>query len=80
MRKSKIMLLAAAALAVACAGCQSTGTIQASAVDVPMRACLDRHDAYVAADTTLDATQKSTFLRSSEIVRKVLDAAASPQQ
>ena len=79
MKKSGIMLLAAAALAVACVGCQSTGTIQAAAVDTPMRACLDRHDAYVQADTTLDATQKSTYLRSSEIVRKVLDAAAAPQ-
>ena len=71
-------LILLSCLAAAClSGCGSKGMIQASAVDTSMRVVASRHDAYVAADDTLTAEQKATYLRSSEIVVRVLDEAKS---
>lgn len=56
-------------------GCQSKGTIVAGAIDVPMTKIMERHDAYVNADSGLTQVERDTYLRSSELMRRVLDTA-----
>jgi len=63
-------------IALALAACTTLQPgIQPEAIDGLVRAVADRHDAYVTADETLDPYDRATYLRSTEILRQVLDAA-----
>ncbi|MEQ8767226.1 MAG: hypothetical protein RL885_25165 [Planctomycetota bacterium] len=68
-------LILAAALAIC--GCGAPGTIPASEIRDLVRIVTDRHDAYVEADAAMDETEKSVALRSSEILRDVVETAAA---
>ncbi len=59
-------------------GCQPSQTIDAKAMNGVARPVLDRHDAYVNADTALLPVQKETYLRSSILVRDLLDESLTP--
>lgn len=56
-------------------GCSSSDCIKAGNIEGVTRPILDRHDAYVQQDETLEEFSKKAFLRSSELLRKVLDEA-----
>ena len=60
-------------------GCQmfqgGKGQISAVAIEAPMTGVMQRHDAYVTADANLTDVEKTTFLRSSELVKKAMDTA-----
>ena len=47
--------------------------VEAATLDPMMRPCLDRHDRYVATDDELGKAKRKTYLRSSAILRRVLD-------
>lgn len=66
------------ALGLMAAGCVSTGTIRAAAVDSTFRRVADRHDRYIAADASLSPLEKSVDLRDTAVLRGVLDAAKAP--
>ena len=70
-----LLLAALSVTLVALVGCESQGTIRAAEVDVPMRNVVSRHDAYVSQDENLTEVERSTFLRSSEIILNILDEA-----
>lgn len=53
------------------ASCQ-TGMIRADAIDGPVNRISDRHDAYVKEDASLSADEKAIYLRSSELLRRVI--------
>lgn len=57
------------------AGCASKGMVHVDSIAVPMRAVAERHDAYVNADESLSDLEKRVFLRSSQILLEVIDAA-----
>jgi hypothetical protein len=72
------VIVCAAVIASAClfmAGCQPKRTINADAIDVPMSAIMDRHDAYVSADPELDEVSRGIYLRSTTLMRRLLDTA-----
>ena len=64
-----IVLLAA--LSSSCKG----NMIRADAIDGLVREVAERHDRYVGADAALSETQKSVYLRSTELLRAVIEAA-----
>ena len=66
-----ILLLICVLLAVG--GCK--GMIAVDSVDGILQPVLDRHDAYVTADPNLAVVERSTFLRSTELLRRVVDTA-----
>jgi len=59
------------------ASCQ-TGMVYADAIDGPVNRISDRHDAYVKDDASLSADEKAIYLRSSELLRRVLEEAKKP--
>jgi hypothetical protein len=65
----------AVALALVLGGCSSTEAgrmVPAEALGPMAKRVVDRHDAYVLADPTLDALQRSIFLDSSALLMKAL--------
>lgn len=65
--------LALAVFLCALPSCQCPSTmVDATKLEPVVAKVLDRHDAYVAADQTLDELSKRTFLRSSELTRSIL--------
>jgi len=62
---------------VGCAGLNGQ-MVEAAVLSPALAPVLDRHDAYVRADATLNEVEKSTFLTSSELTRSILDAATAP--
>jgi hypothetical protein len=56
-----------------CAGPPSM--IDAAAIQAPLEGVLERHDRYVNSDAALSATEKSTYLRSSAIIKDIETAA-----
>lgn len=73
--KKRLITFAVVAACVALAGCGPKKTIDAEAMDGVARPVLERHDQYVRDDNTLEQVEKDTFLRSSELVRQLLDEA-----
>lgn len=76
--KRKTMTLSLFALlgaSLALGACAPKQSIDANALSGVMTPVLDRHDAYVAGDDSLDATQKEIFLRSSGQLRSTVDEA-----
>jgi hypothetical protein len=67
MKRFLALVFAASMLA----SCQ-TGMIRADAIDGPVNRITDRHDAYVKADDSLSNEEKSIYLRSSELLRRVI--------
>lgn len=62
-------------VALCASGCTSSGYVHVDTFDGLIGPVADRHDAYVQADKTLDETQKRVFLRSTELLRKIIDEA-----
>lgn len=54
-------------------------TVEGELAATAARPVCELHDAYVTADASLDATARGRALRSTEIMRRVLDAAAPRQ-
>ncbi len=79
MTNGRTMFRALAALlvvtAVASLGCSSKGTIHVDAIETLVMKVSERHDRYVTTDPTLVESEKADFLRSTEILRKVIEAA-----
>ena len=53
------------------ASCQM-GMIRADAIDGPVNRISDRHDAYVKEDDSLSDEEKSIYLRSSELLKRII--------
>ena len=56
-------------------GCGTPGMIQATSIDTTVYEVTARHDVYVRADPTLSAAQRASDLRSTELLRRVVDEA-----
>ncbi len=69
------MLLPLLLLIAGLAGCQTSGTIRAAAVDSTFRRIAARHDAYVNADPALTPLAKSVAMQDTAVLRGVLDEA-----
>ena len=75
-RATTLLLLFLAVIAMSLgAGCSSRGMINADAVETSVMVVSARHDAYVTADPNLSTEDKADFLRSTELLRKVIEAA-----
>ena len=72
--KSKALLLAALLL-IPLSGCK-TNMVSVEAIKPGLTQVLDRHDAYVKADAKLEDFLKKVYLRTSELIRMVLDDAS----
>lgn len=66
---------AAVLMAVSVTACAPRTSIDAEALDGMMGNVLTRHDAYVRADPALSETERSIALRSSAMVRALIDEA-----
>lgn len=71
----RLVTLATALLALAATGCSQPGMVSVSAIDAPVNAVCDRHDAYVEADTSLSDLEKETYLRTTTLLRRVVEEA-----
>lgn len=67
MKRFLALVFAASMLA----SCQM-GMIRADAIDGPVNRIADRHDAYVQEDASLSDEEKSIYLRSSELLRRII--------
>lgn len=67
----KLLLLSVMLLSLV--GCK--GNIHVSSIEGALVPTLDRHDAYVKADTTLAPVQKDIALRSSALLRQTVEEA-----
>ena len=67
MKRFLALVFAASMLA----SCQM-GMIRADAIDGPVNRISDRHDAYVKEDDSLSDEEKSIYLRSSELLRRIV--------
>lgn len=73
--KRRLLTITAVAVCVTLVGCGPKKTIDAEAMNGVARPVLERHDSYVRDDASLEQVEKDTFLRSSELVRQLLDEA-----
>ena len=64
----------AAAVTVLFVSCETAG-LRASVVAPVMKPVMDRHDDYVMGDTSLTESQQRTYLRSTEMLRQLLEEA-----
>lgn len=62
------------------AACGTAGSIDPSAVGPSISTVCDRHDAYVRADPTLSADEKATELRTTELLRRVVQEAQAAKK
>lgn len=74
MRKATKWL---AVLLVCLGGCAGN-MISVDAIEDSVAKVAERHDAYVNADATLSAEDKALYLRTTEILRGVMEAAKAP--
>ncbi len=75
-RRTRVTLLGLAAFAVTATGCNmKKGMIDVGAIESSISTVTERHDDYVEADTSLSDVEKSTALRSSELLRRIVDEA-----
>jgi hypothetical protein len=58
-----------------CQGCVAPGQIAAGDIQDAVHIVSDRHDTYVQSDTTLTEVQSETYLRSTELLRLIVDEA-----
>jgi hypothetical protein len=66
--------------ALLCASCVLPGSIPAASTRPTVYRLLDRHDAYVAADSSLVDTDRRLALRDSELIRLVFVEAGKADQ
>ena len=78
MRSGKIATLGLILACTTLVGCGGRGMIRADALKGVQDPVLDRHDAYVRADSTLTPTEVDIFLQSSAQMRSIVDIAATP--
>lgn len=74
MKVKSVCILLVALLALSLAGC-GKGKVNAAALQAPLKAVTERHDAYVKADAKLSDVERSTALRSSELLNKAMEEA-----
>jgi hypothetical protein len=74
LKKGTAALLLTAALVLPTTGCKSH-MINVDALEGGLVKVLDRHDAYVKADTSLEDLVKQVYLRSTELIRMILEEA-----
>lgn len=67
-----VMAIVIPMLALSCA---SRGAIQVDAIETLVEKVSERHDQYVTADPNLSEGDKADFLRSTDLLRKVIEAA-----
>lgn len=72
------LVLVVLALASILGGCSGGGSIRGDALAPIATPILNRHDNYVANDTGLSQVEKDTALRSSAIMRDMIQAATTP--
>lgn len=72
---TKIGLLTAVLALPACA---PAGYISVDAIDGPLNRVCERHDTYTTADTSLTDLQRRTRLKTTELLRKVVEEAKEP--
>ena len=70
MKRFLALVFAASMLA----SCQM-GMIRADAIDGPVNGITARHDAYVQEDDSLSDEEKSIYLRTSELLRRIITEA-----
>ncbi len=58
--------------------CAPSNYIRVDAIDGPLNRVCDRHDAYTSADTSLTDLQRRTRLKTTELLRKVVEEAKEP--
>jgi len=81
IRPSCRTLLALCSLVAVSALASCSGkTLSADVLDPPIQRVLDRHDTYVILDTSLSDVERSTYLRSSKLVRTILDESMGRKQ
>lgn len=68
-------ILATIALLAALSGCTSPQYVDVETFAGLIDPVAARHDAYVRDDPTLDETQRSVWLRSTELLRKAIEEA-----
>ena len=73
MRYLLVVFLAASLSS--CGIFSSAGKVEAAALEGPVTKVTERHDTYVAEDANLSDLEKRTYLRSSELLRKVVEEA-----
>ena len=74
-RPTVSILATVAVLAIASGGGCSTSTIRVEAIADPVRLVADRHDAYIQADDTLSDLERETYLRTTSLLRQVIEEA-----
>jgi len=72
--KGAASLFLVAALALPLMSCQ-TGTISVATFGPGLEKVLDRHDDYVKADDSLSEVVRDIYLKTTELIRKVLEEA-----
>lgn len=80
MARVLLSVVAVILISFAAWGCSSPGCVPAADTKPLLDIALDRHDAYVEADLTLDPTEKAAALRSSAILRDLFETAAASGQ
>lgn len=73
--KRKIIFIVLVVSALTLGGCVSRGTIPAADIEPLIEVVGERHDAYVEADESLSEAQKGVALRSTALLRKVVQEA-----
>lgn len=68
-------VLLAGILAFGALSCSAPRTISVDAIEPGLVEVLDRHDAYVKADQSLDELLKRIYLRTSELLRLLMEEA-----
>jgi hypothetical protein len=67
-------VLLLAVLALPLAGCQ-TGMVRVDAIEPALTSVMERHDTYVKEDPNLTDLMKEIYLRTTELLRKLLEEA-----
>lgn len=70
-----MLVVGAVFLAAFMCSCAPKKSINAEAIDVPMTEIIKRDQKYVENDSTLLPVEKSTYLRSGQLMQQVLDEA-----
>lgn len=71
----RVLKSVAVLAAVTLASCGSTDMISVDAIEGSVRIVSDRHDEYVREDADLSEDERAIYLRSTELLRRVVDEA-----
>jgi len=70
-------VLLAGILAFSVMSCSAPRMVSVDAIEPALTSVIERHDAYVQADSTLDTYLKTLYLRTTELLKKLLEEAKS---